>query len=163
MRYNKRGVILWILERPSEGLWPSMSAIQHLLHYWFVPLVGLFFFWIFCVDVSVSCFDYDVPDSCDHASLLCHLFRNYRKKLEESLCKVKRDPQVLALLPYIDLLRVWFTHAFVSLRDVATECAWTRIYFFTVLASKRFSLLITVIFINLLLLRLVCTVWDFAE
>ena len=59
---------------------------------------------------------------------------------------------MLALLPYIDLLRVRFAHAFVSLGDVATECAWTRIYFLTVLASEHFSLLITVIFISLLLL-----------
>ena len=59
---------------------------------------------------------------------------------------------MLALLPYIDLLRVCFAHALVSLGDVATECAWTRVYFLTVLASEHFSRLFTVILVSLLLL-----------
>ena len=51
-----------------------MTAVQHLLHDRFVPLAGLLFFRVVCVDIVEASFDNDVADRRDHASLLCHLF-----------------------------------------------------------------------------------------
>ena len=63
-----------------------MSPVQHLLHDRFVPLAGLLFFGIVCVDVVEASFDNDVADRRDHAPLLCHLLRVYSIELEEVLC-----------------------------------------------------------------------------
>ena len=63
-----------------------MLAVQHFLHNLLVPLVGLLFLRVVCVNVCEASFDNDVADRRDHASLVCHLLRVNGIELEEFLC-----------------------------------------------------------------------------
>ena len=99
-----------------------------------------FFVRVVCIEVLEACLDNDVADYRDHGSSLCNFLRRLSKKLKKLLGTLERDSQVFALLPNGNFLCVWFAQAFVSLGDVASECARTRILHSTVLASKNFSL-----------------------